>query len=75
MHKQNGKKDRLILEKKLMTLKIRSKWMGLTHQNLVCKSVVKWEKSNKSNQVFLKEKKKIKGTNTISIDSADFKEK
>lgn len=37
--------------------------------------MVKWEKLNKSNQVFLKKKKKTKGTNTISIDTAEFKEK
>lgn len=47
--------------------------MGLTHHNLVWESMAKWEKFNKSNQVFLK-KKKTKGTNTISIDTAEFKE-
>lgn len=35
----------------------------------------KVRKLNKSNQVFLKKKKKTKGTNTISIDTAEFKEK
>lgn len=48
--------------------------MGLTHQNLVWKSVVKWENSIRVIKFFLK-KKKTKGTNTISIDTAEFKEK